>query len=125
MGKSTDFRNSYTFTEIFSDLPIAKETTSSRVVLNNQLLRVVMFAFDKGELLTEHATPRAVVCQLLRGRMNFTVDGQEREITAGDVVYLAPGAPHALVALEPCYLSLVMVDTKADLSTDSSTTPTE
>ncbi|MBK8460847.1 MAG: cupin domain-containing protein [Micropruina sp.] len=97
---------------LLAALPVQLEATTSRVVVNNPLLRVVYFAFDTGELLTDHSSPRAVVVHLLAGAIRFTVDGTEHVLTPGDVLYLAPGARHALVADAPSHLSLVMVDTE-------------
>lgn len=94
-------------------LPVGAETTTSRVVLNNPLVRVVYFAFDAGELLTEHSSPRAVVVQLLDGALRFTLEGVEHALVPGDAVYLAPGVVHSLVADAPSHLSLVMVDPDA------------
>lgn len=94
-------------------LPVVPESTTSRVLVTNDALRVVQFTFDAGELLTEHTSPRAVVVQLVSGRMRFTVDGTEHALADGDVVYLAPGASHALVAETACRMTLVMVDRTA------------
>ena len=64
---------------------------------------MVIFTFDTGQLLTEHASPRAVVCTLLEGEMDFTVVGKIHDMRAGDVIYLAPNEPHALTgALRRC-----------------------
>ena len=97
------------FTGIFDKLPILEAATTSRVVVNNEVLRHVVFSFDAGQVLTEHSSPRAVVVQM-SGRMRFTVNGETKDIVAGDVVYLAPGARHALEALEPCHMALTLVD---------------
>ena len=94
-------------------LPVGTESITSRVVLNNPLIRVVYFAFDTGEALTDHSSPRAVVVQLLDGAMRLTFDGAEHALRPGDVVYLAPGTLHAVVADAPSHLSLVMVDPDA------------
>lgn len=101
------------FLGLLGDLPVQTEATTSRVVVNNPLLRVVYFAFAAGEMLTEHSSPRAVVVQVLSGAIRFSVDGTEHAMTTGDVIYLAPGARHALVADAPSHLSLVMVDPEA------------
>lgn len=98
------------FTGIFDKLPILEAATTSRVVVNNEVLRHVVFSFDAGQVLTEHFSPRAVVVQQMSGRMRFTVNGETKDIVAGDVVYLAPGARHALEALEPCHMALTLVD---------------
>ncbi|HEX6918305.1 MAG TPA: cupin domain-containing protein [Phycicoccus sp.] len=113
MARSTELSESLALTGLLADLPVTKASTTSRVVVNNPALRVVVFAFDEGELLTDHSSPRAVVVQLLDGAIRFTVGDVEHAMSAGDVIYLAPGERHALVADLPSRLSLVMVDVEA------------
>lgn len=117
MGRSTDLTTSLACTGLVGSLPVTPESTTSRVVVNNPALRVVVFAFDEGELLTEHASPRAVVVHLLDGRIRFSVGTVEHRMAPGDVIYLAPGERHSLVADEPSHLSLVMVDTQPSAPT--------
>lgn len=78
-------------------------------------MHVVEFTFDAGEQLSEHAAPKAVVVQIIEGTMSFTVGGKENTLHVGDVVYLAPNDPHALSAVTPCRISLVMIDPKSYL----------
>ncbi|MEI2718485.1 MAG: cupin domain-containing protein [Candidatus Nanopelagicales bacterium] len=101
-------------TGVWSELPIPAEATTSRVVVNNKLLRVVQFAMDTGQELTDHASPRAVTVQMMQGDLSFTVGTDQYLLTAGDVVYLAPGERHALVAQTPCRFTLVLVDQDRD-----------
>ncbi len=111
--KMSEIADSSAALGLLDALPVQPEATTSRVVVNNPLLRVVYFAFDAGELLTEHSSPRAVVVQLLTGAIRFTYGGVEQAMAPGDALYLAPGVPHALVADAPSHLSLVMVDAGA------------
>lgn len=106
----TSSAESHVYTQLIEQLPILREATTSRVVLNNDLLRFVLFSFDAGQQLTEHASPRAVVVQLLSGKMEFAVAGEVSALSPGDVVYLAPGERHALTAIEACHLALTMID---------------
>ena len=94
-------------------LPISEEATTSRVVVNNDVLRTVVFAFDAGQVLTEHASTKAVVVTLLQGEMDFSIGERTERMRAGDVIYLAPGERHALTAATPCRMQLVMVDVDA------------
>lgn len=107
---STPVHESQQFTGVFEKLPILEEATTSRVVVNNDVLRHVMFSFDAGQVLTEHASPRAVIVNQLSGKMRFTVNGKTKDLIAGDVVYIAPGDRHALECLEACHMSLTLVD---------------
>lgn len=106
----TQVDESQMITGIFDELPVVTESTTSRVVVNNPLLRVVYFSFDTGQLLTTHSSPRAVAVTILSGSMDFTVGEETKSLKAGDLVYLAPGDDHSLVATSPTYMSLVMVD---------------
>ena len=72
-------------------LPISEEATTSRVVVNNEILRTVVFTFDAGQVLTEHSSPRAVIVTLLEGEMDFSIGERTERMGAGDVIYLAPG----------------------------------
>lgn len=109
---TTPLTESLAITKLLADLPITKEATTSRVVVNNPLMRVVVFAMDAGQQLTEHSSTRAVVVQLLSGTMTFTIAGNDHVLAAGDVIYLAPNERHAVVAEEPCHMALVLVDTE-------------
>lgn len=110
MAKLTPVSESSAHLDLVEALPVVTESTTSRVLVTNDVMRIVQFTFDAGEMLTEHTSPRAVAVQLVSGRMRFTVDGTEHAMGDGDVIYLAPGASHALVAETACRMTLVMVD---------------
>ena len=103
---STAVEQSISIASVSADLPIL----TSRVVVNNDVLRVVDFVFDAGQLLTEHASPKAVVVTLLEGEMEFDVAGETTLLSDGGMIYLAPGERHALRAVTPCRMRLVMVN---------------
>ncbi len=95
--------------QLAEGLPISQDATTSRKVVNTEQLRVILFAMDAGQELTEHASSRAVVVQQLQGRLRLTVAGRTETLEPGDVVYLAPDDRHALEAETPCRFALVMV----------------
>lgn len=81
----------------------------SKVVHRDDHLNVTVFGFDTGEELTEHRAARAAIVQVLKGRLRFTVDGQELDAGPGFWLHMAPEAPHALVATEPTVMLLTLV----------------
>ena len=113
MPKISPLNESAATLQVLTDLPVTKDATTSRVLHNNPLMRIVTFAFDAGQVLTEHTSPRAVACTVLSGTLRFTVEDTPYDMSAGDVLYLAPGDRHAVEATSPCHLQLVMVDTEA------------
>ncbi|NEG69352.1 cupin domain-containing protein [Bifidobacterium choloepi] len=109
MSRTTPLGESVVVTDVFADLPIVKESTTSRVLVNNERLRHVMFSMDAGQVLTEHTSARAVIVNMLTGALKFSVAGVPATVRAGDVIYLAPDELHAVEAIEPSYFSLTLV----------------
>jgi quercetin dioxygenase-like cupin family protein len=105
----TPVDQSVVIADLASEVPVTPSATTSRVVVANEVVRVVIFAFDAGEQLTEHTSTKPVVVQVLRGALGFEVAGATHELAAGDCVYLAPNELHALEAREPALVSLVMI----------------
>jgi len=70
---------------------------------------VTLFAFDKGQGLSEHSTPfDATVC-MVDGEAEMTVSGKPFRVRAGEVVILPANEPHAVQAVEPFKMLLVMI----------------
>jgi quercetin dioxygenase-like cupin family protein len=95
---------------VWGEMPIALESTTSRALVKDDLLNVVEFVMDAGQELTDHASPRAVVIHIGAGEVRVSLDDVAHELTAGDVVYLAPGQRHAVLARTAARFTLVMVD---------------
>lgn len=81
----------------------------SKVVHRDEDLDVTVFAFDAGEGLTEHTASRPALVQVLSGRLRLTVDGQGFDAGPGFWLHMTTGAPHALEAVEPTIMLLVLV----------------
>ena len=111
---ATPVSQSGLYVGLLDQLPVSTEATTSRTVVKNDLLSQVLFSFDAGQALSEHASPKAVIVQCLTGKLEFTVEGKTEVLAPGDVVYLAPNAPHALTALEPTHMALTMVNVESD-----------
>lgn len=80
----------------------------SRVVFNAEGLRVVLFAFDTGQELTDHAATVPAVVQVIKGRLEMTLGDQKVEIDPGSWVHMEAHLVHALVALEPSVVILTL-----------------
>lgn len=109
----TSSDESLVVTGLATALPINEAATTSRSLVDNDRVRVVAFTFDTGEQLTDHTATMPVVVQLISGSMRFDVAGESHHLGVGDCVYLAANETHALEALEPSRLSLVMIRDRA------------
>ena len=54
----------------------------------------VLFSFEAGGHLDEHSAPGLVTIHVLEGRLSVEADEIDNELTAGDMLILAPDLPH-------------------------------
>lgn len=95
--------------DLIARVEIPEEGTLSRVVFKNERLRLVVFAFDTGQELTEHRSASAAVVQVPRGTIEFTVAGETHTLTPSSWLYMEPDEAHSLVAREPSVLLLTLL----------------
>lgn len=89
---------------------VATDATVSRTVLTAEGARLVLFAFDTGQELTEHTAAVPVLLQVLDGALLVAASGREVTLRPGGVVHLPSRLPHAVHALEPSRMLLTMLD---------------
>ena len=81
----------------------------SRTLINKTTGTVTLFAFDKGQSLSEHTTPfDAMVC-VLDGRVEVTISGKPFNVKAGEMIIMPANEPHALKAIEKFKMMLIMI----------------
>jgi len=97
------------FANLLALTPIVPDATVSKPLVNSDALRQVVFAMDKGQIISEHRAPFVVVVQVLDGELDFTVDGQTRRLAAHDWLVMPPNKPHDLDAVLPTRFLLTMV----------------
>lgn len=99
--------------DVASLVQVAPEATVSRTVLKAQGARLVLFAFDAGQELTEHTAAVPVLLQVLDGRLSVTAGGGATvDLLPGGVVHLPARMPHSVVAPIPTRLLLTMLDAR-------------
>jgi len=94
-----------------SDLiEVAPESTVSRTVLKEEGSRVVLFAFDSGQELTEHTAAVPILLQVLEGLLRVGADGDQIELSPGGLIHIGARVPHEILALQPSRMVLTMLD---------------
>ncbi len=96
------------FVDLLVACPIVAGATVSRALLNTPDGRVIVFAMDAGQEMSEHRAPFMASVQVLDGRLKFGVDGKDREMRANDWLIMPPNAPHRLLAIEPTRFVLTL-----------------
>jgi quercetin dioxygenase-like cupin family protein len=82
---------------------------ASRVLAKTAGGNLTLFAFDKGQGLTEHTSPFDALVLVLDGSITLTIGGSPVVATPGTVVRMPADIPHALDAPEACRMLLVML----------------
>jgi quercetin dioxygenase-like cupin family protein len=88
---------------------VAPASIVSRMLLKGAAGSVILFAFDSGQELSEHTVPHDAFIHVLEGEAEIRVAGEPRTMRAGDALILPGGIPHAVRALAPFKMYLVMV----------------
>jgi quercetin dioxygenase-like cupin family protein len=83
-------------------------------VVSRQLVKggggnVTLFAFDKDEGLTEHASPFDALVYVLDGEAEVAIAGRPSRLHAGDMIVMPAKEPHALKAPSRFKMLLVMI----------------
>jgi len=81
----------------------------SREILRKKTGTVTVFAFDKGEELSEHTAPFDALVFVLEGRADVTISGTPHAVKAGEMIIMPAGKPHALKAVDPFKMALIMI----------------
>lgn len=100
--------------DLVAELQVPEAGTLSRVLYADDDVRLVGFAFDEGQELTEHSSALAVIVQVVRGRLAMRLGEQEVELGTSGWVHMPPRLPHSVRALEPTVMLLTMLRPDAD-----------
>jgi len=81
----------------------------SRELIKKQTGTVTIFAFDRGQGLSEHTTPFDALVYLLDGEAEIIIAGEPHLLKGGEMIVMPGGKPHALRAVERFKMMLVMI----------------
>lgn len=81
----------------------------SKTLIKKEAGTVTLFAFDKGQGLSEHTAPfDAMVC-VLDGEAEISIDGNPVTVKQGEMLIMPANKPHALKAIERFKMMLTMI----------------
>lgn len=86
-----------------------KNSVVSKQVLNKKAGSLTLFAFDKGEGLSEHTAPYDASVMILDGKAAIMIGGKPHTLKAGEMIIMPAGIPHSLKAVERFKMLLIMI----------------
>ena len=84
-------------------------TVVSKTLLDRETGTITVFAFTKGEGLSEHTAPFDAFVYILDGKANIYIDGKEYLVDKGESIIMPKDLPHSLKAIEKFKMMLVMI----------------
>ena len=82
---------------------------TSRTLAQNPHVSLTLFAFEKGEEISTHASGGDALVTVLEGTGRFTVDGQARILRTGESLVMPANVPHAVYGEERFKMLLTVV----------------
>ncbi|MDD2603003.1 MAG: cupin domain-containing protein [Prevotella sp.] len=98
-----------TVLDILSLINYAEGGIVSKEFEHSSAGNITLFAFDKGQKLSEHTAPYDALLQILDGKAEIVIDMQTFQLNDGQMIIIPQGAPHAINATEQFKMILTMI----------------
>ncbi len=85
------------------------DSVVSREIIKKTTGTVTLFAFDKGQGLSEHTAPFDALVNVIDGKAEIIISGKSHHLQTGDMIVMPAHQPHALRAIERFKMMLVMI----------------
>ena len=95
--------------ELISLVEYSTDSIVSKTILDKPAGTITLFAFDKGQKLSEHTAAYDAVVQVIDGLAQLRIGGQGVKVSAGDIIIMPANVPHAVVAEEKFKMLLTMI----------------
>ncbi len=91
-----------------------EEGVTRRILSYTNDLMMCEITFKKGAKGNMHSHPHLQITYIVKGSFLFTIDGETKEVKAGDSLYMPSDSVHGTVALEDSVLVDVFSPMRAD-----------
>ncbi len=95
--------------DLSSLVEYADDSIVSKTVIDKKAGTITLFAFDKGQRLSEHRAPFDAVVQVVDGVGRITIAGVDNDISAGQIIIMPADVPHSVTAVQRFKMLLTMI----------------
>jgi quercetin dioxygenase-like cupin family protein len=85
------------------------DSVVSKEVIRKEKGTVTIFAFDKGQGLSEHTASFDALVYIFDGKVEINIAGKQHCLKAGETIIMPANKPHSLKAIERFKMLLVMI----------------
>jgi len=87
----------------------SKDSIVSKAIIDKTAGTITLFAFDKGQGLSEHQAPYHAFVAVIEGKGLITIGGKDNIVSAGEIIVMPANVPHSVKAEEKFKMLLVMI----------------
>lgn len=80
----------------------------SKTLVQNELVSVTVFSFDKDEEISTHAAGGDAMVTVLEGKGKFTIGGDEYHLSEGRTIVMPKDIPHSVYGEEKFKMLLIV-----------------
>ncbi len=99
---------------LLNAIEIPQDGTLSRTIHRDERVKVVLFGFAGGQELSQHTAAVPAILEILQGDARVTLDGEEKEFSAGSWAFMEANLPHAVYARTNVIMLLTMLTGAAE-----------
>jgi len=81
----------------------------SKRIIQKSIGNITLFAFDKGQELSEHSAPFDALIQVLEGSAQIIIGGKPFDVPSGHSIIMPANIPHAVKATSKFKMLLTMI----------------
>ncbi len=91
-----------------NDLQFGEDRVKISVVLETSFSKEIRIAFKEGQVMKEHKAAYPIAVHLLKGAIEFGVEGTKHQLKEGDILTLEGNIAHDLLAHEESIVRLTL-----------------
>ncbi len=104
--KNIDFASAQGIADLVSYQP---GQVVSKTLAQNPAVSLTLFAFDKGEEISSHASTGDAMVVVLDGEGEITIGSEKHRVKSGETIVMPANTPHAVYAKEQFKMFLIVV----------------
>lgn len=109
--ESSAFQHSKIY-DLAENINYSAGSVVSKIITKNDTGNLTLFAFDKGQGLSEHSAPFDALIQIIDGAGEIEIDKQSHWLSKGQFIIMPANVPHAVRAIERFKMFLIMIKGK-------------
>jgi quercetin dioxygenase-like cupin family protein len=87
----------------------SEDSIVSKTIMDKPAGTITLFAFDKGQRLSEHTSPFDAIVQVLEGQAEVKIKGERQQVLSGQLIIMPANVSHEVAAKDRFKMLLIMI----------------